>query len=216
MQPRERYTLLGPDVFGDIELIVLILGTGAGGRSALSIGASLLERFGSVAELADASVGAIAEVRGVGPARAIRLHAALALGRRAAIRLPTGSIPVRSPADALPWFQAALQGLDHEELHALYLDRRFRPVRYRRVSSGSDAATVVEPRQILKTAVELGASALVVAHNHPSGASEPSPEDRLLTRRLFAGAETLGIRLIDHLIIAGERWASLAERGELA
>lgn len=215
MQLRERYTLYGPDTFGDIEMIALLLGTGAGGQTTLAIAAALFERFGSLAELADSTPSAIAEVHGVGPVRAIELHAALALGRRSAIRIPSGTRPIRTPTEALPWFQAGLMQLDHEELHALYLDRRLRPMRYRRVSSGSDAHTVVDARQILKTAIELSACALVIAHNHPSGDPEPSPEDRTLTRRLSHAAGTLGIRLNDHLIVAGERWTSMAERGEI-
>ena len=215
MQPRERYTLYGPDTFGDIELIALLLGTGAGGLSTLTIAANLLERFGSLAELADTTPAAIAEVHGIGPVRAIELHAALALGRRSALRIPAGTRALRTPTEAVPWFQASLMALDHEEFHVLYLDRRLRPLRYRRISSGSDAHTVVDARQILKTAIELSATAMIVAHNHPSGDPEPSPEDRTLTRRLVAGAGSLGIQVNDHLIIAGERWTSLAERGEL-
>lgn len=206
----ERYALLGEQGMSDMELIALILGCDLG-RSSL-----VMEVLGSVREIADSEMLAISAIPGIGKAKAVRLHAALQLGRRAAIRQPTVMQPINSVVAAVDWFQSPLQGLDHEELHALYLDRKFRPLRYRKISSGSDGCTVVEPRQVLKPAIEMGAVALVIAHNHPSGDSEPSPEDRLLTRRLFAGAETLGIRLIDHLVIAGERWVSLAERGELS
>jgi DNA repair protein RadC len=214
MQPRERYTLLGPDGFSDIDLIVLILGTGAGGRSSRSIATALIERFGGLAQLADASVAAVAGVRGVGPARAVRLHAGLSLGRRLQRSTP-GSAPIRTAQDAAAWFAPALEGLAHEELHAIYLDRRGRPLCYRRLTTGSDCATIMDSRQILRPAVEVGATSVVLGHNHPSGDPDPSVEDQLSTRRVQASAHILGLKLLDHLIMTPGSWVSMMERGAM-
>lgn len=214
MQPRERYALLGPENFGEIDLIVLILGTGAGGRSSRSIATAILEHFGSLADVLEAPVQSLAEIRGVGPARAVRLHAALALGRRSVVRPLPATVPVRGAAEASVWFLPALSGLAHEEFHALYLDRKGRPLCYRRLTSGSDAATVVDSRQILRPAVAAGASALLVAHNHPSGDPEPSTEDRVATRRLRSACDAVGIKILDHLIFGHNGYISMAERGE--
>lgn len=215
MEPRERYTLLGPDCFGDLDLIALILGTGAGGRTTRSIAASVLERFGGLAAVAEAPVDALASVRGVGPVRAVRLHASLALGRRSQ-RLPSPLEPVTTAEAAAAWFVPSLNGLLYEELHALYLNRKGNPIAYRKLTSGHDAATIVESRQILRPAVELGSAGVVLAHNHPSGDPEPSQEDKIVTRRVHSSAAILGIRLVDHLIIGGDRFISMAARGELS
>jgi DNA repair protein RadC len=215
MLPRERYLLAGPEGVGPADLIALVLGTGAGGRSARTIATDLLDRFGGLCALRAASPGAIAAVRGMGPARAIRLHAGLVLGQRAVLDARVLSDPVLDAATAAGWFAPALDGLDHEELHALYLDRRLRPLAYRRLTVGSDGFTVVDPRQVLRPAVELGASSLVLAHNHPSGDPEPSDEDRRATRVLASAGTVVGVVLRDHIVLGGGRWVSLASRGEI-
>lgn len=212
MMPRERYLLTGPDAAGHEDLLALVIGTGAGGRSARSIAGDLLERFGGLPGIVNASPNAIAEVRGVGPARAARIHAGMVLGQRARVDARLDDKPIQNAAAAARWFLPALEGLDHEELHALYLDRRARPIGYRRVSVGCDRFTIVDPRQILRPAVELGASSLVVAHNHPSGEPEPSPEDIRATQALSAAAKILGLQLLDHLVVAGVGWTSLQLR----
>ncbi len=215
MLPRERYLLAGPEGAGESDLLALLLGTGAGGRTARVIASELLDRFGGLRGLATAPPGALAAVRGVGPARAVRLHAGIALGQRARADTPPTVTPVLDAHDAARWFTPALEGLDHEELHALYLDRRGRPLAYRRLTAGSDAATVVDPRQILRPAVELGATSLIIGHNHPSGDPEPSPEDIRVTRALASAGKVLGVALRDHLVVGGGRWVSLGSRGEM-
>jgi DNA repair protein RadC len=215
MQPRERYTLLGPEGFGDLDLIALILGTGAAGRSSRSIATDLVDRFGGLPAMAQAPVEALAAVRGVGPVRAVRIHASLALGRRCQA-LPIPETPIRTAEDAVAWFQPAFQGLLHEELHGIYLDRRGRPLAYRRLTRGHDGATIVDSRQVLRPAVELGSTGVVLGHNHPSGDPEPSAEDRAVTRRVQSAANVLGIRLVDHVVVAGDRHVSMAARGDLS
>ncbi len=215
MMPRERYLLTGPEGAGPTDLVALVLGTGAGGRSARTIASDLLDRFGGVGGLAGASPGALAAVRGVGPARATRLHAGLALGQRVRTDARVDMAPVDGPTAAARWFLPALDGLPQEELHALYLDLRCRPLTYRRLSTGSDRLTVFDPRHILRPAVELGAASVIVAHNHPSGDPSPSPEDLRATRALATSCDVLGVRLADHLVVGGGRWESLRERGAI-
>jgi DNA repair protein RadC len=215
MLPRERYLLTGPEGSGPTDLVALVLGTGAGGRSARSIADDLLDRFGGVQGLASAPPAALAAVRGVGPARATRLHAGLALGQiaRSNARRSVGS--VTTGREAAEWFMPALDGLDHEELHGLYLDVRCRPLTYRRLSVGSDRCTVFDNRQILRVAVEVSAHSLLIGHNHPSGDTDPSPEDLRATRNLAAACELLGVKLVDHLIIGAGDWMSLRGAGHL-
>lgn len=210
---REDYLLHGADTLGDADLIALLLSTGAGGRSAREIAAGLLDDYGDLGALAAVSPHALARVRGVGTVRALRLHAALQLGRRAHARVSAKPGPLRTAEAAASWLAPALGGLRQEELHALFLDRKLRPITRRRLTVGSDAHTIVDSKTILRVALEVGATAFVLAHNHPSGDPEPSVEDVQVTRVVAAAADAVGVSFLDHLVIAGGRWVSLAERG---
>jgi DNA repair protein RadC len=214
-RPRERYLAEGPVGFGEVELLALVLGTGTVGRPALEIAARALSDAGGLQRLARLDPAALARVPGMGPARAIRVHAALALGARATRRVGVPAPGVTTPAAAAALLVPRFAGLDAEELHALYLDRPGGAIAVRRLTCGSERFTVVEPRQILRVALEIGADGVILAHNHPSGDPTPSAQDRDVTRRVASAARAVGIRLVDHLVVAGERWTSLAEAGEL-
>lgn len=210
---REDYLLNGPDRIGDVELLALLLGTGAGGRSARVIASELLDSHGDLANLAALTPQALGRVRGVGVVRGIRLHVALQLGLRANAQMLALGGALTTAESAASWLAPGLQGLRQEELHALYLDRRLRPICRRTLTVGNDAHTVVDSRQILRIAVEVGASAFVIAHNHPSGDPEPSQEDLAVTRVVAAAASVVGVAFLDHLVVGGGKWVSLAERG---
>ena len=214
MRARERYATGGPAAFGEAELVALIVGTGVGGRSTLEIAGGLLDRFGGLHGLAHAHPVELEAVDGVGPARAIRLHAALELGRRAARPLPPRGT-VLTAIEAYRELGPGLDGLEVEELHAMYLDRRRKVLAVHALTRGSDGFTVVDPRQIYRPAIGLGASAVIVAHNHPSGDPTPSEMDRDVTRRVAHAGKVLGIPLLDHLVIGGGRYVSLAQQGVL-
>lgn len=215
MRPRERYRLLGPDDRSDAELLALALGTGTRGRPALGIAQALLDAHaGSLAVLAEAPVPALQAVPGLGPARAVRLHAGLQAGLRAVRRELLQPAPVASPEAAFRWLGPPLRGLPHEELHALYLDRALHPLHRRRLSQGGVAGTPAEPAMVFGPALRCGASAVILAHNHPSGDPTPSGEDRRLTRRLHEAGRLLGVPLVDHLVVAGASWTSLADEAE--
>jgi DNA repair protein RadC len=157
---------------------------------------------------------ALARERGIGPARAARIGAALALGRRA-LQAGATADPVTTPARAGELLAPGLLALGHEELHALFLDRRRAPLGLRVISRGSDAFTIVDGRQIYRQAVHLGAAALILAHNHPSGDPTPSVQDRQVTDSVARAGSILGIPLLDHLIVGHQRVVSLAEEGLL-
>ncbi len=212
--PRERYVAEGSARFGDAELLALLLETGTAGRSALGVATDLLERFGTVRSLSRHQVTELAAVRGVGIARAVRILAALELGRRALGVVP-GAVVVDTPEAAWRLFAPHLVGLMEEELHAVYLDRRRRPVAHRRLTQGSDGFTVVEPRQVFRYAVGLGAHAVLLAHNHPSGDPTPSAQDRDVTLRVARAGAVLGVPLLDHLVVGDGAWVSLAAEGLL-
>lgn len=210
--PRDRYTRSDGDGFGDVELLALVLGTGTAQRSARAIATDLLDTFGGPAGLAAAPVAALAGRHGVGPARAVRVHAACRLSRRSVTR-HTGW--VRSADDAWRAFRGPLEGLLHEELHALYLDAGSRVRLHRRLTVGTARFTFVDPPRILGPALATGAAAVLIAHNHPGGDPEPSGADLESTRRLALAAQAVGVPLLDHLVIGDGRYVSLAERGLL-
>ncbi len=199
---------------GDIELLACVLGRPPRGLSAVAVADRLLRDVGGLGRLMKMDPGELARRRDVGPARAERVLAALALGRRALSDTPAAA-QVLDPAAAERELGPGLRGLAHEELHALYLDRRRVRVAHRMLTRGSDAFTVVDPKQVYKPAVALGACAVILAHNHPSGDPEPSPQDLQVTQAVARAGATLGVPLLDHLIIAGQHTTSLAERGQL-
>ncbi len=208
----ERYLRDGPACLGDSDLLALALG---GGRfEAARVAADVLDAWPDLHDLARASPNALVRFPGVGPAGALRVHAALHLGLRARERAP-GPPSIRSCEDAAGWLAPPLRGLRHEELHALYLDRRLRPLCRRRLTVGNDGTTIVDARQILRPAIEVGATAFVLAHNHPSGDPEPSRDDLGATRAVSAAADVVGVVLLDHLVVGGGRWVSMAQRGLL-
>jgi DNA repair protein RadC len=205
---REDYLVHGPALFGDAELIALVLETGSGGRTAVQIGTDLIERAGGLGLLAQMQPQEWLGVAGVGQARAVRLHAALELGRRALAPQGRG-LPIEDAAAAYALLGPGLVGLAQEELHGVFLDRRHRPLAHRRLTRGNDQLTVVDPRQVFRIAVGVGASAVILAHNHPSGDPTPSDQDRHVTEQVARAGRVLGIPLLDHLVVGAGSWVSI-------
>jgi DNA repair protein RadC len=210
---REHYTVFGPSNLGETELLSLVLGTGSGGRSARAIASAMLDRFGTIERLRAAPVHSLADVVGVGPARAVRIHAALHLAQRADQQVPTG--PVDHPHALVAFLRPHLESQPVETFWSVFLDARLHVVGLQLVSRGSLRCTVVDPAEVFRPAVAARCTAVAVAHNHPSGDPSPSAEDRALTRRLVQAGQVLGIGLVDHVIIAANGHWSFAEHHEL-
>jgi len=213
MRPRERYTVEGPGRFGDDELLALILGTGTADRAAIEIARDLLARFDGPGGLVQAPPGALAGVPGIGEARAVRVHAACALGRRARLYPPPSR--VLAPEDAWDYLHPHVVDRAQEELHALYLARGGRLLACQRLTVGNDCFTIVDPKQVLRPAVALGATGIILAHNHPSGDPTPSEADRDCTRRVAEAGRVVGVVLLDHLVMGRHHFVSLAAAGVL-
>lgn len=204
----DRYAVEGPEMIGELDLLALVLGSPGAQEAALG----LIQRFGGADGLASAPVQALAQVPGVGVRGAVRVHAACQLarrGRRAQART------VQTPDEAARLLRGAVEGLPHEEAWGLFLSGRCRVLALQRITKGTDRFTIIDPRQVLRPAVELGAYAVVLAHNHPSGDPTPSPDDVHVTRRVAAAADVLGVHLVDHLVIGDGCYASMAEMGVL-
>ncbi len=210
---RERYALYGPRHFGTVELLTLVLGTGSKGRSAQSIASTMVETFGSLSQLREAPVQSLASVSGVGPARAVRIHAALQLSQRARARPPATKID--RPQAIVDFLRPHLDTEPVETFWVVCLDDRLRTVGCHPISRGSRRCTVVDPVEVYRRAILLRSSAVVVAHNHPSGDPSPSREDRSLTARLGQCGQMLGIPLLDHIIFGADGHWSFADHGSL-
>jgi DNA repair protein RadC len=196
-------------------LLIAVLLAGATRRSPVNVALDLLHKAeGDLSRITRASI--FEETRGVGPSGRARLLAAKELARRAEYRkVSSERKTITSPIEAVQIFRTMSLG-PHERLAAIYLDRRRRVVGTRILTIGSDAFTIVDPKQVLGPALDLRAHAVILAHNHPSGDPYPSPQDAEVTHRVAKAGQQLGIRLLDHLILgATGRWSSLAERGEL-
>ena len=144
---------------------------------------------------------------------ALRLACAFELGRRTAVSTRLSRAPIRTPRDAFEIVHSALHARDRETVMALYLDGRHRLLMLHEVSVGTATASLIHPREVFGPALRVGACAVVVAHNHPSGDPEPSSEDRGVTERLFAAGELVGVPLLDHIVVGGASFVSLRGRG---
>ena len=212
-RPRERLLAHGARSLGDAELIAVLLRTGRNGISALAMAREVLAANGGLAGLAVAAPAPLAQ-RGLGPAKAATLLAAAEVGRRLARRELGDRPPLANPAAVASYLALRYAVRDQEVMGALYLDVRNRLVADRELFRGALSRAAVEPRQLLREGLLLGAAGLILFHTHPSGDPSPSAEDLAFTRRLAEAGETVGVRLVDPLVLGGVgRWVSLRERG---
>jgi DNA repair protein RadC len=212
--PRERALDEGVAALGDGDLLAVLLGTGLAGQPVALVAGALLDRFGGLGGLARVGPAALAAHPGVGLAKALRLAAALELGRRHAARTSSPREPVRTSAEVAARFGPRLGSLDHEEMWVLSLDGRNHLRGSRKVAQGGLHGCSVTARDILRVALADAASAIVLVHNHPSGDPTPSLEDVAMTRAVADAASIVGVPLVDHVVLAsGGRHASLLDLG---
>jgi DNA repair protein RadC len=214
-RPRERLLKSGPASLSDGELLAVLLGTGVRGENAAELARRLLEDWGGLAALLGASADELARARGLGPARAARLAAALELGRRYLEAPQDPRSALQAPVDAARFFKARLLDLPHEVFCCLFLDTRHRLIRYEELFRGTIDGATVYPREVVKRALARNAGAVILAHNHPSGVAEPSRADEYLTQTLKSALALVDVRVIDHLVVGHGQVVSFAERGLL-
>ncbi|MFD4429629.1 RadC family protein [Nocardia sp. NPDC058497] len=205
-RPRERLLLLGPHALSDGELLALLLGQGTRGLSVLEMAAQLLCEYGGLAELAAARPEELARRAGIGPAKAATVIAAFHLGNRSRT---TESVPrLTTPDDIARVAVPLFAGARVERLLVLICDTQNR-LRHRAfVAEGAIDHVAVPVREILNTVLRHDGRAFAVVHNHPSGDPTPSPDDRRASTLLTRAATTVGLRYLDHLVIAGETWST--------
>jgi DNA repair protein RadC len=211
-RPRERLMAHGPSGLSDAQLLAIIIRNGRSGRTAVDLGRDLLERFGSLAGVEQASIKEICEISGIGPAKATELKAAMELGRRYQKPNLAGA-SFCSSLDVAAYYRPRMKDLKRETFRCALLDTKNKIIREEVVSIGSLSTSIVHPRDSFKAAIRESAAAVVFIHNHPSGDVKPSQEDILLTKRLVQAGDVLGIQVLDHIIIGDGGHFSFRDNG---
>jgi DNA repair protein RadC len=205
-RPRERLLRYGAEALSGEELLAVIISRGTSGMPVREIAHELLVRFGSVPAVADASVEELKQVPGIGPAKACQLKAAFELARKFQESLAPREREELTGAEAIVrHVRPMIRERRKECFFTVLLDARGRHIRTDRVSTGALDTTLAHPREVFDAAVHDHAPTVIVVHNHPSGDPTPSDDDVRLTRRLVEAGKVLGIKLLDHVIIAGDR-----------
>jgi len=213
-RPREKVLANGVLYLSDSELLAILLGSGTKNITAVELARLVLKESGnSLQELGKQGISDLVKIKGVGPAKAITLLAALELGRRRAGMPQSEKIPVKSSDTVFKIFHPLLGDLEHEEFWLLMLNRANKVLGRYKVSQGGLSGTVIDTRIILKKALDNLASSIIVCHNHPSGNKQPSEADVKITEKLKKAAEMLEIKLLDHVIIADKSYFSFADEG---
>ncbi len=212
-RPRERLKLRGPQALSDGDLLAILLNTGIVGESVLDVAQRVLAEHGGLRGLMQMDVAELAAVRGLGDAKAVRLKAALELGRRLAALTPEARPQVTAPDDVANLLAIEMAALPQEQLRAVLLDTKHRVLAIRTVYQGTVNQAQVRVAEVFRDAIRQNAVALVAVHNHPSGDPTPSSADVALTAELCRAGQLLGIDLLDHLIIGQGRWVSLRRLG---
>ncbi len=212
-RPRERMHTYGVSALTTAELIAILIRTGSGERSAVSVGEFLLSEFGSIKGVATASIEQIAKVKGLGMVKAGQIKAAIEFGNRLALFTEEGRPTIGGPRDVSNLLMPDLRHQKKEHLKSLLMDTKNRVLAIRTVSIGDLSSSIVHPREVFKDAVVASAASVIVAHNHPSGDPTPSAEDVAVTKRLIQAGEIMGIDLLDHIVLGDGTFVSLKERG---
>lgn len=218
-RPRERLVAHGAAALSNAELIAILLRTGLKGMNAVEVGRQLLARFGSLQQLALASVDDLKKVKGIGRDKAVTLVAAFALAQKMAGELQRESPVLDNPQNIVRLLREQNLVKNVETLQVLLLNARNKLIRVEEISDGTLDTILVHPREVFKSAISANASAIVLAHNHPSGDPTPSAADIKVTRDLIRAGHVLKIDVLDHVILGrktearAKDWSSLRELG---
>jgi DNA repair protein RadC len=203
-RPRERLLSLGAEALADRELLALLIGSGTAGTDAIDLAALVIENSGGLSRLLRADPHALLGLQGMGPAKAARVAAAFELALRAdAVLTPR---KISGSADLAAVAAPLLRGLHTERVAVVTCNQAGKVLRLVRLTDGGSDQSLIPVRDVLSAVLSAGGAAFGVVHNHPSGSLEPSDADRQATARLCAGAETVGLRFLDHVIVTDKEW----------
>jgi DNA repair protein RadC len=212
-RPRERLAEVGPQALSNAELLAILLRVGVKGENSVQVGQRLLQVFGGLTGLHQATFQEVCAQHGIGSAKAAQIKAAIELGRRMAVESPEERATIHSPADAAGLVQYEMSALISEELWVMLLDTRNHVLNIEKMYRGSLNSSMVRVGEVFKPALQRSAAAVIVIHNHPSGDPTPSPEDVALTRAIVQAGKLLDVEVLDHLVIGRGRFTSMKEKG---
>ena len=214
-RPRERLIAMGEESLSDAELLGIIIRDGTPDASAVDLARKILFKYGDFKSLATKTTGELAMIKGIGPAKAAQVKAAMAIARRfAAIPLTSGK-RVGSSEDIFNHLHERLRDRRQETFLLLLLDSKNRIIKDLQISVGSLSSSMVHPREVFAPAIRESAASVIFVHNHPSGDPTPSQEDLEITNRLREVSNVVGIKVLDHVIIGAGRYVSLKDKGLL-
>ena len=213
-RPREKLFLNGRLAMTDTELLAILIGSGCQKETALCISRKILSDTDySLSDLSRFSVHKLMKFRGIGKVKALTIIAALELGKRQRAKKVTEAAKLNSSASVFDLMQPLLGDLDHEEFWILLLNNANK-LKYKwQLSIGGITATLVDVRLIYKKALEMGATSIILCHNHPSGNLKPSQSDIILTKKVIKGASLLDVKILDHVIVTENSFYSFADEG---
>jgi DNA repair protein RadC len=212
-RPRERLLHHGAGALSGAELLAIILRTGTRDENVVQVAQRLLSTFGGWTGLAKANTAELISEKGLGPAKAAQLKAALEIGRRLLVESPDARPQIRSPADAANLVMTEMSLLDQEHLCTMLLDTKNRVLATPTIYVGSLNTSLIRVGELFREAIRANCASLIVVHNHPSGDPTPSPEDVAVTRQIVDAGKLLDVDVLDHLVIGRQRFVSLKERG---
>ena len=216
-KPREKALTHGIRTLSDTELIAILLGSGLPGKSVIELSRELYNACNkSLSTMAQMSIRDMSSrFHGIGTAKAVTIAAALELGGRRKDIKPSEKPRIQNSKDAYNYIRQQIQNLSTEEFWVILLSRAGHVIAKERISIGGTAATVVEPKIVMKRGIEHLAASIILVHNHPSGNLNPSPQDDALTKRIKEAGNIMEINIVDHLIITPESYFSYADNGRL-
>lgn len=214
-RPREKLLQRGASSLSDAELLAIFLRTGVVGKSAVDLARDLLAHFGNLTQMFAAGEKEFCKMHGMGRAKFVQLQAVLEMSRRALQEEMRSGDALNSPAAVRNYLQLLLRGREQEVFMVIFLDAQHRVTASEELFHGTLTQTSVYPREVVKRALALNAAAVIFAHNHPSGVTEPSPSDRVLTVALKQALQLVDVRVLDHFVVAGAGCFSFAENGML-
>jgi DNA repair protein RadC len=215
LRPREKLLSQGPGALADAELLALLLRTGIAGQGVLQLAQSLLDAFGGLTGLLRTQPEDLKRIKGLGPAKRAEIGAVLEIARRSLAQELQAQPVFDAPERVKAFVRLQLDGLPYEMFAVLFLDAQHRLIRLEEMFRGTLTQTSVYPREIVTRTLQLRAAAVIFAHNHPSGAAEPSRADEYLTQALQRALQLVDVRVLDHLVVGCGGVVSFAERGLL-
>ncbi len=213
-RPREKMLIKGVNALSDAELIAILIGSGSRDESAVDLAKRILKtNQNNLNQLAKLTLTDLQKFKGIGEAKAISIAAALELGKRRRLEQALEIPQVSDSRTVYELLHPLMSDLQHEEFWVLYLNQSNKVIDRWLASKGGITSTLVDVRLVLKKALEVGAVSIILSHNHPSGKREPSAQDHELTERMKEAARTLDLKVLDHIIIADQKYFSFADEG---